>query len=334
MTGLSEIGEFGLIDRLVARLPQPAEDMRPIIGNGDDAAVVLCGGPLVMATDMLVEGRHFLLEELDAADLAYKALASNVSDVAAMGGAPAHALLSIAVPDRVDPPWLDRFADGLAEACAALHVAVVGGDTTSGAVLVVSIAITGSLPAGRAVSRREARPGDAVCVTGTLGGSAAGLRVLLADCTLGPELAEHVRALMRAHNRPNPRVGAAVAAARAGASAMIDVSDGLVADLGHVARASAVAIDVDPAALPVNPHIAPVADALGFDAMECALSGGEDYELAITVAPERLSGLRGSIEAEGVPIAVIGAVRKGRGVTLAGEPYSGTGGWDHFGERS
>jgi thiamine-monophosphate kinase len=353
MADLSDLGEFGLIDRLVARLPVPANGRQPVIGLGDDAAVVHCDGLLALATDMLVEGRHFLLEAIDAADLAYKALAVNVSDIAAMGGVPSHALLSIAVSDHVDLPWLDRFADGLAEACLGFGVAVVGGDTTGGDLLVVNIAITGTLPAGRAVPRSGARPGDVVCVTGVLGGSAAGLRVLLAgggavpgrseDCAYArTRLRAHERAIPRAHeaalllahNRPRPRVGAGVAAARAGVSAMIDISDGLLADLSHLAEQSGVAIDVDPALVPINPHVAPVAHALGFDATECALTGGEDYELAITVAPSLLANLREAVEAEGVQLTVIGGVSEGRSVTVAREPHAGAAGWNHFGGQS
>lgn len=333
MAGLSDIGEFGLIDRLIAHLPEPGDVLRPIVGVGDDAAVVRCDGPLVLATDMLVEGRHFRLEMIEAADLAYKALASNVSDLAAMGAIPSHALLSLALPDRVDLPWFDRFAEGLAEACSALGVAIVGGDTTGGDVLVMSVALTGSLPVGRAVLRCGAHPGDLVCVTGTLGGSAAGLRLLLGRHAGGVGFEAHSQPLMRVHNRPHPRVCEGLAAARAGASAMIDISDGLLADLGHIAEASGVAIDVDSALVPVNPHIPPVAEALGLDALECALTGGEDYELAITIASDRLPRLRELIEAGGTPLTVIGAVCEGCGVTVAGEPHVGSAGWDHFREK-
>ncbi|MDZ4654960.1 MAG: AIR synthase-related protein, partial [Coriobacteriia bacterium] len=204
---------------------------------------------------------------------------------------------------------------------------------TGGDVFVVNVAITGSLPVGRAVLRCGAQPGDIVCVTDTLGGSAAGLRVLLGEHGGDPGLEAHSRALVHMHSRPKPRVREGVAAARAGASAMIDISDGLLADLGHIAQASGVAIDVDPALVPVDPHIGPVAEALGFDALECALTGGEDYELAITIAPDRLSRLRESIEAEKALLTVIGAVREGCGVAVAGEPHAGAAGWDHFREE-
>lgn len=333
MTDLRDVGEFGLIDRLIARLPSPADAMRPIIGIGDDAAVVRCEDPLVIATDILIESRHFRLDTTDAADLAYKAMASNVSDLAAMGASSVYAMLSIALPDRVDLQWFDRFAEGLAEACSEFGVSVIGGDTSAGDLAVVNIAITGSLPAGRAVTRGGARPGDRVCVTGTLGGSSAGLRVLLREGGDIGALDARSQALVRAHTRPYPRMSEGVAAARAGASAMIDISDGLLADLGHVGRASGVAIDVDPALVPVNLDLAAVANELGIDSLECALAGGEDYELAITIVPDRLGRLLESVEAAGTPLTVIGTVSEGSGVTVAGESYAGVAGWDHFGEQ-
>lgn len=231
-------GEFPAIRRLAARLP-PAPAGETWIG--DDAAVVRVGGAtLLLAADVVVEGVHFR-PGADPADVGWKAIAVNASDIAAMGGRPLHALVSVAGPAATD---LDRLYDGIRSACEAAGCAVVGGDLSTNASLVVSVAVTGAVD-GEPVLRSGARPGDILYVTGPLGGAAAsGWR-----------------------RRPSPRLDEGEAARRAGATAMIDLSDGLGADLGHVLDASGVGAVLE--------HV-PVADGA---TEEQAVGGGEDYEL-------------------------------------------------------
>jgi thiamine-monophosphate kinase len=250
-------GEFAAIERLRRLLPVPPPGE---VWIGDDAAVVgSASGPLLLAADVLVEGVHVDLSLVGLDDFGWKAVAVNVSDIAAMGGYPMHALVTVAGPPTVD---LDLLYAGIVEAAAAWGCAVVGGDLSSAPVLSVSVALTGTTD-GEPVLRSGARPGDTVFVTGPLGASAAGLRELRAGRRSG--------ALVQAHRRPSPPVRAGQLARAAGASAMIDVSDGLGADLGHLAAASGVGVVL---------HQVPVADGA---TLEEAMGGGEDYQLVFTV---------------------------------------------------
>lgn len=234
---------------------------------GDDAAVVAApgGGQMLLAADTLVAGVDAELSLTSLADFGWKAMAVNLSDIAAMGGAPAHALVSVV---GLGLPGLAELYEGLMEAASSYCCPVVGGDLSAGDALVVSVAVTGRVE-GRAVLRSGARPGDTIWVTGPLGAAAAGLRCLRASA--GGPLQPHERALVLAHARPVPRLAEGQAAREAGATAMIDVSDGLAVDLACLARSSGVGFELD------DVPVAPAAT------LEEALGGGDDYELVFTL---------------------------------------------------
>ena len=328
---LRDLGEFGLIDRFRALLGEPPEGE---VWIGDDTAVLRApGGTILFTTDLLVSGVHFDLAWTGPEDLGYKAIAVNCSDIAAMGGTPRRAVVGLVVPaeapaGRVE--FLQSMYRGMRECCDRYGVGVVGGDVSRGAQLVISVAMIGN-PAGRRVIGRDgAAPGDAVCVTGTLGAAAAGLRLLR-------EGWDDRLDLRLAHLRPQPRVPEAGILRRHLPSAMIDVSDGFAADLGHLCRSSGVEAWVDPARLPVADLRSPAGGAYapGLDALELALSGGEDYELCFTIPAARAAAAAADVEAQtGTPVAIVGEVREGsRGVVLVAggvaEPYVAPG-WDHF----
>lgn len=258
-------GEFAAIEVLRARLPGPPPDE---VWMGDDAAVVAPpSAPLLLTTDLVVEGVHVDLGYSSPEDVGFKAVMAAVSDVAAMGGEPLHLLVAVSGPPETD---LGALYEGVAAAAAAAGAAVVGGDLSAGPVLALACAVTGTLrpfaPGDAPVTRGGARPGDRLYVTGALGRSAAGLRLLREDAgATGP--------LVEAHRRPRARVAEGRAARLGGASAMIDVSDGLAADLGHLADASGVGFELVP--VPVAPGCT----------LDEALGGGEDYELVLA-APD------------------------------------------------
>lgn len=320
MDDLAHVGEFGLITRLLARLG--AGD-GVVVGPGDDCAVL--DGGLLATADLLLEGRHFDLALSSPRDVGYKALAVNVSDIAAMGGRPRFALVSLGAPAATRIDVLESIYDGLAEASKEFAVVIVGGDTVASDALVISVAAIGDADGVDPVRRDGARPGDALCVTGSLGGAAAGLMLLRAAPTdpAARGLLERFPDLARAHQRGRARVGEGRAAARAGAHAMIDISDGLAQDVDHVCAASAVGCVIDADLVPLADGVRETAAWLGQDATSFALRGGDDYELAIAM-PVDVS-LPGGVR--------IGVFDDGRGVRVRGadgvaEPFAG--GWDHF----
>ena len=294
-----DVGEFGLIAHVVQRLgTSPAV----LLGPGDDAAVVAApDGRVVATTDVLVEGVHFRRDWSSAYDVGRKAAAANLADVAAMGATGTALLVGLAAPGDLPLSWATGLADGLRDEAALVGAVVVGGDTVSCDRVVVSVTALGDLAGLPAVTRAGAQPGDVVVAAGRLGWSAAGLALLRDGVTEG--------ALVDAHRRPEPPYAAGPALAAAGATAMCDVSDGLLADLGHIARASGVVIGL---------HSGRVAD----DAVDLGdvLTGGEDHALVATLPP-------------GTPLPdgcrTIGRVSPGEpGVLVDGEPA--TGGWRHF----
>lgn len=261
-------GEFEAIERLSRRLRPPVDTP---VWIGDDAAAVVPGrGLLLLAADAVVDGVHADLALIGLDDLGWKALAANVSDVAAMGGVAGHALVTVAGPPEVD---LDRLYQGISEAADTYACPVVGGDLVSAPRLVVTVAVTGWVD-DPPVRRAGARPGDRVWVTGPLGASAAGLRLLRAGAPRRGDPDPETAACIEAHARPQVAVAEGPAARRAGATAMIDVSDGFGADLGHLADASGIGFEL--AGVPVAPG-ASLGEALG---------GGEDYRLVFTAPPE------------------------------------------------
>ena len=297
----ANLGEFALIDRYFRR---PSSDPGVVLGVGDDAALLAPtpGHELVLAVDMMVEGRHFL-PGADPAGLGHKVLAVNLSDMAAMGARPRWALLAGALPDS-DEAWLAAFSCGLFALADAHGVALVGGDTTRGP-RNLCLTIAGEVPAGQAVRRSGARADDDVWVSGTIGDAMLALAALQGRTALEAAALAPLRARLE---RPQPRVALGMAL-RGVASAMLDVSDGLTGDLGHILEASAVGARIDlariPCAEPLRARLATSERAL---ALACLLAGGDDYELCFTAR----NALRERVEAAGrgvgVPLARIGTI--------------------------
>jgi thiamine-monophosphate kinase len=310
------VNEFEIIRRISGGLPQaPPEVLVPV---GDDCAVLRLGGrDWVAASDMLVSGHHFRGWAAPE-EVGYKAVAVNVSDVAAMGGTPRFVLTSGGAPD---PETTLRCFGGVIEACEVFGLYPLGGDTTRADALTVDVAILGELSAPP-VLRSRATPGDLLAVTGELGASAAGLLALEGGGS-GPWR------LVRRHLRPEPRVAAGSAAARLGANAMIDLSDGLASDARRVCEPSGVGCRVNLDLLPVAGDTRRFLETLGRDPEIVAAAGGEDYELLISAPEPVLEELARSVE---VPLTTIGEVTDGADVILLrdGEPVQDISGWDHF----
>jgi thiamine-monophosphate kinase len=286
---MAELGEFEVIGRFFDR---PARDADVVLGVGDDAAVlrVTPGQELVLAVDMMVEGRHFL-PGTDPEGLGHKILAVNLSDMAAMGARPRWALLAGALPDS-DPDWLAAFSRGLFALADAHGVSLVGGDTTRGP-RNLCLTIAGEVPAGHAIRRAGALPGDDVWVSGELGGAMLALVAIQGRAKL---TRDELAPLARRLERPQPRVGLGMAL-RGVASAMLDVSDGLTGDLGHLLDASGTGARVDLARIPCAPALARRRTGAERElALACLLAGGDDYELLFTAR----SAARERVEAIGV----------------------------------
>lgn len=293
------------------------------VGVGDDAAVLApTAGELVVTTDALVENVHFLLDPKGARDLGYKSVVVNVSDIAAMGASPRAAVCALTLSEAVGAAWVMELFGGMREACDEYALWLVGGDLSRGREVSIVVTVTGEVAPGRAVLRSGARPGDRIVVTGELGGSSAGLRLL----RLGTVPSEEQRALIRRHLRPVARVGEGALLARHGATAMMDISDGLALDLSRLARASGVGARVELDRVPVA-HLADMGDALG---------GGEDYELLACMPDDAAveSATAALKEAFGVPLTQVGVVFEGEGLRAVDEdglerPLEPAG-WDHF----
>ena len=356
---LASVGEFGLIKELSAWLPAGS---RTLVGIGDDAAVLATpDGRVVATTDFLLEGRHFRRDWSAAADVGHKAAARSLADLAAMGAEPSALLVALAAPPDLPLSWARELAEGLAAECARGGASVIGGDTARAGQVLLAVTGLGDLAGRKPVLRSGARPGDLVAVAGPLGHAAAGLALLTTGLSAG--LSDDP--LVAAHLRPAPPYEAGPQAADLGATAMIDTSDGLLADLGHVAAASGVRIDLASAAL--RPAQALLVAARAVDAaarhdscdltgsgsrpaladlpaesqriaavtpaaqaLQWMLSGGEDHSLAATFPPGTRLPPRWR---------VIGAVhsadgRPGHGVVVDGQPWAQAPGWDHFALRS
>lgn len=305
---VGETGEFGLIDRIVTRL---MVGDHTLLGPGDDAAVIQAAdGRVVATTDLLVEGRHFRRDWSGGYDIGRKAAAQSLADIAAMGAVPTALLVGLGCPPETSVEWCEQLADGLRDEASSVAAAVVGGDVVRADNVTLAVTALGDLQGRQPVTRSGARSGDVVAICGRLGWAAAGLAVL-GHGFRSPAV------LVEAHRRPAPPYDDGPGAALAGATAMIDVSDGLTQDIGHIATASGVAIDVQRAALEVPRQLTDVGAALGKDPYEWILSGGEDHALVATFPADVPAGWR-----------QIGMVSAGEGVTVDGEPF--TGGHDHF----
>jgi thiamine-monophosphate kinase len=318
---VSDAGEFGLIARIVARLSGGSA----LLGPGDDAAVVAArDGRVVATTDLLVEGKHFRREWSSAYDVGRKAAAQNLADIAAMGAWPSALLVGLAAPADLELEWVDGFADGLRDECELVGADVVGGDVSRSTVLTLAVTALGDLRGRAPVTRSGARPGDLVVVAGRIGYAAAGLALITAGRTDSP--------LADAHRRPLVSYAAALRLAEAGATAMIDVSDGLVADVGHIAAASGVRIELASDDLPLPPELVEAGLDVGVDPLSWVAGGGDDHAFIATMsdgsmlrAMTRLSDLP-----DPVPFAQIGRVVEGNGVTFVDSTPSGSPGHDHF----
>jgi len=289
---IDELGEFALIARLTAGLPT-REDVA--LGVGDDAALLDLSGfaadSLLVATcDAQVEGLHFTLGVASPEEIGHKALAVNLSDLAAMGAEPLWVLISLLLPRALDVATLDGVYAGLRSLAARYSVALVGGNVSAtDGPLAIDVTALGRVPRDQALTRAGGKAGDLVMVTGTLGAAAAGVLLQGGDARLDA-LPDETRVRARATQvSPQPRVAEGRALAASGVvTAMLDVSDGLMADLGHLCAASDVSAELDAGAIPVDPVAQAVAGALGLDTLQLALEGGEDYELLFTVRPDGL----------------------------------------------
>ncbi len=318
------MNEFEIISHYFARQPVARPDV--VLGIGDDAAVldVPPGQQLVVSTDMLVAGMHFP-ENTDAVSIGHKSLAVSLSDLAAMGATPAWYTLNLSLP-QIDPNWLEGFCQGMFDLAHRYDVALVGGDTTRGP-LTIGIQIMGLVPPGQALTRAGARPGDRIYVTGLLGEAALGLRVTQGQLKL-PE--EYLANVLTELNRPLPRVPAGLGL-RGLASACIDISDGLAADLGHILAASAVGARIHLKRLPVSPAYDSAFAQVGWQA---ALAGGEDYELCFTIPPAQERAFRNASVHLGVACNYIGDIEADAGLRIVDEQGAlyqpGPAGFDHF----
>jgi thiamine-monophosphate kinase len=298
------VGEFELIRRYFAAAPcaQAAEGVA--LGIGDDCAL-LQPGPgqqLAVSTDTLVAGVHFP-DPCDPLLLGQRALAVAASDLAAMGATPLGFTLAMTLP-QADPAWLEGFARGLSQMAEACGLALVGGDTTRGP-LCLTLTLFGQVPAGQALTRSGARPGDLLCVGGSLGDGAGALPMVLGEQAAQGEAADY---LLARYWAPQPQL-ALGQWLRGKATAALDISDGLLADCGHIAVASGLALQIEQDSLPLSPALRTLA---GSAALGCALAGGDDYRLAFTLPPELLPAL----QAQWPEAAVIGRAQAGQGVQL------------------
>jgi thiamine-monophosphate kinase len=315
------MGEFELLAKVRERLPPPGPRVR--LGSGDDAAVTVPGDATATSVDALVEGVHFRREQCSLAQIGHKALATALSDLAAMGAEVGEAYVALGVPADLDEDGCLELLDGLAALAAETGAALAGGDVTRAPVLTLAVTVVGHAPSAEDfVTRADARAGDVLAVSGDLGAAGAGLLLLESqDRGRSPFVALSATkgertALIARQLEPRPRLAAGRALAAAGATAMIDLSDGLGGDAGHLAAASAVRLEIDAAALPLAAGVAEVAAATGRDPIELAVSAGEDYELLAALPADRLEEARTAVEATGTTLTPIGVVSAGEGVEI------------------
>jgi thiamine-monophosphate kinase len=319
---VTDLGEFELIARLVESVERARGERSASWGpavrvaSGDDATITVPGGATATSVDAMVEGVHFRRQTASLASVGRKAIAVALSDLAAMGAAPGEAYIQLGVPDDLDRAGCEELAGGLAAAAAEHSVAVLGGDVTRAPALILAITVVGHAESPeQLVLRSGARPGDLLVVTGELGGAAAGL-MLLERPELAGEVAGEVAEKLRARQlEPRPRLDAGRALAASGATAMIDISDGLGGDAGHLAKASGVAATVELDRVPLQEGVAAVAAAARVDPFDLAAGRGEDYELLATIPAEGLDRARGALEPD-LALTPIGAARDGTGVIL------------------
>ncbi|WP_425309428.1 thiamine-phosphate kinase [Ammonicoccus fulvus] len=311
---LGEVGEFGLIRSITGDL---AADPRVLVGPGDDGAVVRIEGDLVISTDTVVSGVHFRPDWSLPHEVGQRAVAAAVADLIAMGSRPVALVVAFTAPADLAASWAKQCTQGMKVEAAKSGIALVGGDVTSGPVVVITVTVFGDLAGRSPILRSGARPGDEVALRGRIGWSAAGLRVLSRGF-------RSPRVLVDAYKVPEVVYSAGEEARTAGATSMIDVSDGLLADLGHVATASGVRVDLRRDAFTVPEPINAVAAATGADPWTFLLTGGEDHALAATFPP-------GSVPEGWLVIGRVAETGKtGPEVLVDGQPWADESGWDHF----
>jgi thiamine-monophosphate kinase len=326
------MGEFELLAKLRERLPR--DGPRVELGSGDDAAITVPGGATATSVDAIIDGVHFRREQSDLRTVGRKALATALSDLAAMGAEAGEAYVVLGTPEDLGEADFLALLDGLLELGAATGTTLAGGDLTRAPALTLAVTVVGHAAApDRLVTRAGAEPGDLLILTGEIGAAAAG-RLLLDDARLAEAVPEGTAERLRARQLdPSPRLGSGLALASAGAHAMIDLSDGLAADAAHLADAADVALRIDAGSLPLAKGVAEIAAAAGRDPLELAVAGGEDYELLAAVPPASLAETSTAIgEAAETTLTSIGEVEAGAGVEIR-RPGGGrleARGYDHF----
>jgi len=324
---VSELGEFGLID-LLAKMAA-GRDERLLIGIGDDAAAWQGDNSIELATvDSFIQDVHYPSGLVPWPEIGGKALAVNLSDIAAMGGLPRYALVSLALPPDTEVDSVTALYTGLLKLAREYGVTVVGGDSSNAPLVVISITVLGSSPQKRLLTRASAQAGELIAVTGNLGAAAAGLEMLTRKLEFEDEATARFE---QAFFRPTPRLAEGQLLLEQGVKTAIDISDGLLADLGQIAKASKVGARIEADRVPVEPL---VKASFGDRALELALAGGEDYELLFTADAEVIDRLK---KAASCPVTVIGEITAGKGVTVVdhkGKPLKlGRAGWEHFTRR-
>jgi len=330
---VSELGEFGLIELLAdivdrTKHPQDSSWQRLLIGIGDDAAAWQGDSSIQLATtDSLIQDTHFDLNITTWEELGWKAIAVNLSDIAAMGGIPKYALISLALPGELETDCVSSLYQGMAQIANQFGVAIIGGNIASASRTMITVTVLGSLESKSALTRSAAVPGDQVAVTGYTGLSAAGLKMLKQKLSFDAETSQLLR---RAHLQPTPRINEGQVLLRHEVKAAIDISDGLIADLTHICKASKVSARINKDSVPIHPILQ---SNFKSDCQQLALSGGEDYELLFTTSSQVINQIKQAISC---PMTVIGEITKGTPgqVTLidaAGKsiPWQ-QGGWEHF----
>lgn len=312
---VADTGEFGLIDVIRDLLP-PGPGV--LVGVGDDAAVLDLAGPVVVSVDAMIEGRHFKPEWASPRDTGHRAAAASIADIAAMGAAAKALLLSLGIPADTTVEWVTELVGGMVDEAESVGARLVGGDIARSETVMISVTALGTPVAGRTVPRSGARAGDVIALAGRQGWAAAGLTMLSRGF-------RSPRALVEAYQRPAPPYESGPAAAQAGATAMIDVSDGLLADVQHLAKASGVLVDLDSGAIPVADKLVETSSAFNVDPLTWVLAGGDDHSLVATFPADV------PLPAMFTAIGRVVAPSNGPGVAVDGRMWSGQGGGhDHF----
>jgi thiamine-monophosphate kinase len=324
---VSELGEFGLIGLISKLISTPSKD-KLILGIGDDACAWKNDAGVELATiDTLVENVHFTLDTITYQELGWKSLAVNVSDIAAMGGMPLYALVSLGLPGETNVEDISKLYQGMLDLANQYNITIAGGNVVKTPQLTITVSVTGKPLNSAILKRSAAQLGDQVAVTGNLGTSAAGLRMLIDKLKFDEQTTSLLR---KAHQQPQPRIAEGQTIVQSGAKAAIDLSDGLINDLGHICKMSEVGVKINVGKVPIHPI---VRDKFKESATELALAGGEDYELLFTAKAETMHKVKKSLK---IPITVIGDIiskhagkvilldAKGTMINLKQE------GWDHF----